>query len=78
MIVLLVGGPRDGEWVEVRDRRAVVSAMVEEGGRIVPLRYEIERIAVESDWFFIGHPAGTKPRETVARLIAGYRGEVVQ
>ena len=73
MIVTLVGGVRDGERVQVRDRRAAITGLtVEPGVGITQYRYDIERIMVGSDWFFIAHPRGVNMRVTIARLIAGY------
>lgn len=45
---------------------------MEPGVGVTQYRYDIERIMVGSDWFFIAHPRGVNMRVTIARLIAGY------
>jgi hypothetical protein len=71
--VLCIGGSMNGVRKRVRDRRAViVGTTIEPGVGITQYRYDVERIMVERDWFFIAHPSGTDMRVTVARLIAGY------
>ena len=75
MDVLCVGGPLDGQRKEVRDRRGVIAGqtIAGPGERFVSYRYDIERIAGRGENFWVAHPQGTNPDETMRKLLGGYR-----
>lgn len=75
MIVLCIGGPLDGQRKEVRDRRGVIAGSYKMEPRLRPVvfRYDIERIAGRDENFWVAHPQGTNPDETMRKLLEGYR-----